>query len=164
MRRDYLATILPYRSFAFAMTKHSSKLGCKRTTQNQSWLAHTLFPPLCVSYINFVRVLIGSFDYLCPLLLTRVIQFSLGFPTLFLKQLYDDWFVLNCINKSIFFSYPINLVPSSRVSLGTHCGLPIRETKLLLIAWKWKFYFFSVTLDVWIRQSLIMWRFHTPVL
>ena len=130
MRRDYLATILPYRSFAFAMTKHSSKLGCKRTTQNQSWLAHTLFPPLCVSYINFVRVLIGSFDYLCPLLLTRVIQFSLGFPTLFLKQLYDDWFVLNCINKSIFFSYPINLVPSSRVSLGTHCGLPIRETKL----------------------------------
>ena len=36
--------------------------------RNQLQLAHTRFPALCVSYMNLLRLLIGSLDSLRPLI------------------------------------------------------------------------------------------------
>ena len=48
-----------------------------RMNQNQSWLMRTRFPALCVSYLWFLRVLIGSLNCVCSLRLARVINLLL---------------------------------------------------------------------------------------
>jgi len=66
--------------------------------QQRSWLAVTCFLVLRISRMKLFRVLIGSLDCLCPLLLTRVIILVLVLRHSIEKRSKDNF---NCLNSPI---------------------------------------------------------------
>lgn len=84
---------------------HEIKRGAKpRLTSSYT------FPPICVSNINFVRILIASFDCLRPLCLSTVIILVLVFrhSNIENSSMIIDLF-LTALIRTFYFSYPMFL-------------------------------------------------------